>query len=154
MAASLTVSPALLRGVSPAAGKISRIALGDVTAPAQRFLQRPGRLRTQMHHVEGLPFGTRGGLLIHHQFPADGEYTVKILPLRGNTGALFGSVKGEQLEVIIDGERVKLFDFDKEVNKLETRMTVKAGKRAVGVTFLASNYAPTNDLQQRASCGA
>jgi mono/diheme cytochrome c family protein len=147
MAASLTVSPALLEAYISAAGKISRIALGNVTAPAQGSYSVPADY-TQMHHVEGLPFGTRGGLLIHHQFPADGEYTVKILPLRGNTGALFGSVKGEQLEVIIDGERVKLFDFDKEVNKLETRMTVKAGKRAVGVTFLASNYAPTNDLNK------
>jgi mono/diheme cytochrome c family protein len=147
MAASLRVSPALLEAYISAAGKISRIAFGNVTQPAQGSYSVPADY-TQMHHVEGLPFGTRGGLLIQHEFPSDGEYTVKILPLRGNTGALFGSVKGEQLEVIVDGERVKLFDFDKEVNKLETRMAVKAGKRAVGVTFLASNMAPSNDLNK------
>jgi hypothetical protein len=28
----------------------------------------------QSVHVEGLPLGTRGGVLIEHLFPADGEY--------------------------------------------------------------------------------
>ena len=74
----------LLEAYISAAGKISRIALGDVTAPAQGSYSVPADY-TQMHQVEGLPFGTRGGLLIRHQFPADGEYTVKILPLRGKS---------------------------------------------------------------------
>ena len=40
-----------------------------------------------MYHVEGLPFGTRGGLLIKHEFPADGEYVFKVVPVNeGNMG--------------------------------------------------------------------
>ena len=29
-------------------------------------------------HIEGLPLGTRGGMMVRHDFPADGEYTFAI----------------------------------------------------------------------------
>ena len=70
----------------------------------------------QNYHIEGLPFGTRGGILIKYQFPADGEYTFKVKGVTGYFQAVLGGVKGEQLEVTVDGERVKLFDWDKEIS--------------------------------------
>ena len=33
---------------------------------------------SQNQHIEGLPFGTRGGMLVRHNFPSDGEYKFSI----------------------------------------------------------------------------
>jgi mono/diheme cytochrome c family protein len=156
IAGALTMSPALMEAYLSAAGKISRLAIGDVTAPTQAVYTVPEDV-TQNYHIEGLPFGTRGGMLIKHEFPADAEYVFKILPVnKGNMAgsSAFGEVKGEQLEVTIDGERVHLFDWDEEVAKGEAvhagadteRIPIKAGLHTIGVTFLATNYAPGNDL--------
>ena len=98
-----------------AAGKISRLAIGDVSAPTQAVFEVPADT-AQNYHIEGLPFGTRGGILIKYQFPADGEYTFKVKGVTGYFQAVLGGVKGEQLEVTVDGERVKLFDWDKEIS--------------------------------------
>ena len=63
MASSLSMSSALLEGYLAAASKISRIAIGDTTAaPNQKTYVAPSDL-SQLEHVEGLPFGTRGGML-------------------------------------------------------------------------------------------
>src|SRR5439155_3688507 len=108
MAAALGLSPALLEAYLSAAGKISRLAIGDVKTPAQSLYRLPEDT-TQNYHVEGLPFGTRGGILIKHQFPADGEYDVKVVPVnRGLMGGsqAFGEVRGEKLDMLLDGERV------------------------------------------------
>ena len=49
--------------------------------------------------MEGMPFGTRGGMVVRHTFPADGEYKFSVQ----NFGV--GSfIPGEQLALIIDGE--------------------------------------------------
>ena len=73
IAGALTMSPALMEAYLSAAGKISRLAIGDVNSPSQAVFDVPGDT-AQNYHVEGLPFGTRGGLLIPFEFPADGEY--------------------------------------------------------------------------------
>ena len=115
IAGALTLSPALMEAYLSAAGKISRLAVGDVSAPTQAVFEVPADT-AQNYHVEGLPFGTRGGILIKYQFPADGEYTFKVKGVTGYFQAVLGGVKGEQLEVTVDGERVKLFDWDKEIS--------------------------------------
>jgi mono/diheme cytochrome c family protein len=151
VAAGLTVSPALVEGYMSAAGKISRLALGRATAPEERRYVSPQDY-SQETHVEGLPFGTRGGLRIRHNFPADGEYLFAWFPVRGNTGELYGSEsKDEQLIVLIDGERVGSFDISKlpqgtDNDKNELRLPVKAGHRTVGFTFLANTHIPGDDL--------
>jgi mono/diheme cytochrome c family protein len=161
IAGALGTSPALLEAYLSAAGKISRLAIGDVTAPTQTVYQVPEDT-TQNDHVEGLPFGTRGGMLIRHEFPADGDYAFKVTTVkRGNmgNGRAFGDVAGEQLEILLDGERVGMFDWDKETaskpgsffepGTIDLRIPVKAGLHVVGVTFLATNYAPINDHNQQ-----
>ena len=108
----------------------------------------------QNYHIEGLPFGTRGGMLIKHQFPADGEYTFNVKGVTGYFQAVLGRITGEQLEVTIDGERVKLFDWDKEIanttgnGSATPRIPVKAGLHTVGVTFLATNDVPGTELNK------
>jgi len=153
VAGSLGVSPALVEGYMSAAAKISRLALGHETSPQQkRYVAQQDY--SQENHVEGLPFGTRGGMVVRHYFPADGEYVISWFPVRGNTGELFGANrKGEQLEVLIDGERVGLFDIDKlpqgtDNDKNEVRLQVKAGERTVGLAFLNTTQVPIDDLNQ------
>ena len=68
IAGALSLSPALLEGYTSAAAKISRLAIGDVTEAAQTTYRVPSDT-TQEYHLEGLPFGTRGGLVVQHEFP-------------------------------------------------------------------------------------
>ena len=59
-------------------------------------------------------------MLIKHEFPADAYYVFQVFPVnKGNMGGsgAFGEVTGEQLEVIVDGERVHLFDWDEELSR-------------------------------------
>jgi hypothetical protein len=154
MAGTLTMSPALIEAYVSAAGKIARLALGNATAPTQAVYEAPAD-SAQDAHVEGLPFGTRGGMLVRHEFPADGEYVIKVRGIQGYSDNVVGQVKGEQVEVLIDGERVKLFDWDKEIAAGESgragvtpRIFVKAGLHTVGVAFLATNDAPGWELNR------
>ena len=64
---------------------------------------------SQNDHIEGLPLGTRGGILIEHNFPLDAEYAFKFGLLRTAVGAIFGgAAPDEQLELSVDGLRVQL----------------------------------------------
>jgi len=152
-AGTLVMSPPLLEAYLSAAGRLSRLAVGAAATPSQTVYRVPEDA-TQDYHVEGLPFGTRGGLVVHHQFPADGEYAFKVVPVnKGNMGSTtaFGEVRGEKLEVLLDGARLQLLDWDKEVARggtLDLRVPVKAGPHTLGVTFLATQYAPINDLNK------
>ena len=77
MAGTLTMSPALMEAYLSAAGKISRLAIGSETAPTLAVFDVAADTG-QNYHIEGLPFGTRGGMLIRHEFPADGEYVFTV----------------------------------------------------------------------------
>ncbi len=85
VASGLEVSPALVEGYVDAASKISRLALGHETAPARK-VYHVREDYSQEEHIEGLPFGTRGGMLIHHYFPADGEYAISWDPVQNHGG--------------------------------------------------------------------
>ncbi|MGP0075913.1 MAG: DUF1592 domain-containing protein [Bryobacteraceae bacterium] len=153
IAGALTLSPALMEAYLSAAGKISRLAIGDVSAPTQAVFEVPSDT-AQNYHIVGLPFGTRGGILIKYQFPADGEYTFKVKGVTGYFQAVLGGVKGEHLEVTVDGERVRLFDWDKEIStttgmgRSTQPIPVKAGLHTIGVTFLATNDVPGSELNK------
>jgi hypothetical protein len=154
VSSGLQVSPTLVEGYVNAASKISRLALGHETGSARK-IYHAREDTSQEDHVEGLPFGTRGGMLIHHYFPADGEYLISWEPVRTTVGGLFGGdSEDEKVELILDGQRLKLFQVGKEVllntlrEKLETRVNVKAGSHDVGATFLATTYVPNLDLNR------
>ena len=153
MAGTLTMSPALMEAYLSAAGKVSRLAIGTETAPTLVVFDAP--LDTaQNRHVEGLPFGTRGGLLIEHEFPADGEYVFTIKGMTGYFTRVLGNVAGEQLEITIDGERVYMFDWDEEIAPTEgnggrsTAIPIKAGFHRIGVTFLETNDLPDTEINR------
>jgi mono/diheme cytochrome c family protein len=153
IAGALTMSPALMEAYLSAAGKISRLAMGDVNAPSQAVFEVPADT-AQNHHIEGLPFGTRGGILIRHQFPVDGQYTFKVKGVTGYFQAVLGGVTGETLIVTVDGERVAQFDWDKEIagttglGKSTPKIPVSAGLHTLGVTFLATNDVPGSELNR------
>jgi mono/diheme cytochrome c family protein len=152
IAGTLSISPTLLESYVSAAAKISRVATGHWETPTEATYIAPSDT-SQNYYIPGLPFGTRGGMLVRHTFPADGEYNIVIDG--ANTGTFIG---GEQLEVSINGERIKLFEYDKEQitsnrngrpeQHAEVRVPVKAGTHNVGVTFLATNFHPQLDMFQ------
>src|SRR5215831_2772516 len=97
IADALGTSPALIQGYVSAAMKISRRAVGDRTLiPSQVTYNAPGGF-SQERHIEGLPLGTRGGMLIQHTFPVDAEYEFSV-------GGGFGG--GGAIDVTIDGQKV------------------------------------------------
>jgi mono/diheme cytochrome c family protein len=153
IAGALTMSPALMEAYLSAAGKISRLAVGTVDGAAQWVWDVPADT-AQNHHIEGLPFGTRGGIRIEHTFPADGEYRFNVKGVTGYFQAVLGGISGEMLQVLIDGERVHLFDWDRDISRTTGRgawtpnVKVRAGKHVVGVTFLATNDIPGTELNR------
>jgi hypothetical protein len=142
-----------MEGYLSAAGRISRLAIGTETAPTLAVFDAPHDT-SQNTHIEGLPFGTRGGMLIEHEFPADGDYVFTVKGMTGYFTAVLGNVGGEQLEVTIDGERVYLYDWDREIGSTEGNggrtpaVPIKAGFHRVGVTFIATSDLPDTGLNR------
>ena len=182
IAGALGISSTLVEAYVSAGQKISRLALGYPETPTLA-VYRTREDTSQDYHVEGLPFGTRGGLLVNHVFPSDGEYTLTVTPIFGDnmSPAGFGSVPCEQLEILLDGVQLgrvnwqgggrnqpppdcggrekgfnpptgqagpEAFLGGRGGNPMRVRFRTTAGVHAVGVTFLATNYAPVLDLDR------
>jgi hypothetical protein len=153
MAGTLTTSPALMEAYLAAAGKIGRLAVGTETAPTLAVFDAPHDT-SQNGYIEGLPFGTRGGMLIEHEFPADGSYVFTVKGMTGYFTAVLGNVKGEKLEVTVDGTRVYLYDWDTEIGNQEgnggrtPEIPLAAGFHRIGVTFIATSDLPDTGLNK------
>ena len=176
----LGVSPSLLERYVAAAAKISRLAVGERdAAPAQVTYSVKGDL-SQNQTLDGMPLGTRGGTTITHNFPVDGEYSIRLALLKLSFGQVFGEgAEGEELEVTLNGQRVKLFKLDEvpmffmreskgwhpakpqptDPNeervkmtpdiRLEFKLKVKAGPQTLGVAFLNKSNVINEDLVRR-----
>ena len=121
LAEALAVSPSLIQGYVSAAMKISRLAVGDKTmAPSQTTFAPPAGL-AQDRHIDGLPLGTRGGVVFHHTFPLDAEYEFAL----GGRG--FGPVG---LDLTIDGAQIKV------ENPRGFRIKVAAGPHTLGLALV------------------
>ena len=106
----LSVSPLLLERYVSAAGKISRLAIGDpAMKPALATYEIPPLLIQDERMSEDLPFGSRGGTVIRHNFPVDGTYDLQIRMQRDPSDRIFGLTEPHQMEVLVDGARVKTF---------------------------------------------
>jgi hypothetical protein len=150
IAGSLTISPTLLESYTSAAARVARMAVGYWKTPTEATYLAVGDA-SQNQHMEGLPLGTRGGLTARHDFPADGEYKFEVQ----NYG--IGSfIPGEQLEILVDGERAHLFKYQgvgmsqgmqaDNDGTLTVSIPVKAGSHVVGATFVATNFRPSLDM--------
>ena len=108
------LSPSLLDGYLRAASDISWLAIGNPAATSAAHTYTIPKTESQVEHVDGAPFGTRGGLSVVHVFPADGDYQFAMNFFHETTGAFAGGLaRGERIEVSIDGERVALLDIDR-----------------------------------------
>ena len=149
----LGVSPSLQERYLSAARKISAIAVGDLDVKPGSDTYRIRQDLSQDQHVEGLPLGTVGGILVRHTFPLDGDYVFQVKLYRTNLNIVRGLEYAHQVEFTVDGERVHLATiggkgdlaslFDKPTDtgdaveaRLRVRVAVKAGPREVAVAFV------------------
>lgn len=171
---ALSLSPLLLEKYMSAAGKISRMAVGDVRMkPVTTEYEPTKHLMQRSRMSEDLPFGSRGGMVVKHLFPVDGEYSIRIRMLRNHREYIVGLAEPHDLDVRLDGTRVKRFrvggehkgasgplfasaskvgDTPQETYEhfaddgLEFRIAVKAGTRLLGATFQKLTTEPEGAL--------
>ena len=105
VASVLKVSPSFLDQYISAARVVSTRAIGNPSPRPASATYRPPRGTDQSVHVDGLPLGTRGGLLVEHLFPADGEYKLNIGGL-ATAGYVRGMEYRHTLVATIDGAKV------------------------------------------------
>jgi hypothetical protein len=105
----LTTSPMLLERYLTVALRVADMAVGNAEAVATATPYVIPVDTTQDKHLEGLPLGTRGGALVTHTFPADGEYVFSGRLIRGVEEGYFG-IEGHDIPheflVLVDGETV------------------------------------------------
>jgi mono/diheme cytochrome c family protein len=156
------LSPTLMQGYLTAAAEISRLAVGDRTATARETTYPVSRWTSQREHVEGAPYGTRGGVSLVHTFPADGDYRFRVSFYHETTGALYGNGRAalhtaegpEQIEISIDGARAALLDIDRwmstsdpdGVNLRTEPIRITAGPHRVSAAFIRRLEGPVQDL--------
>ncbi len=156
----LRMSPALMERYLSASWNISRLAVGNMAITPATTVYRVRPDLSQDQHIEGLPLGTRGGILAEHTFPLDGEYEVKLRLWRNTFDLMRGMENPHEIEISIDGERVASVtaggreDFVKMAEnpgefgaKLDQQLTVrlplKAGVHKVtAYTILRSHAEP------------
>ena len=155
IAGVLGVSPTLMDRYLSAARKISRLAVASpVPSPTAEIFRVASDLG-QDARMEGLPFGTRGGMLVEYNFPEDAEYLIEVMP----DGPL--RIEPHDLEITIDGERIELLTVGKtpdendprglyvpEIGTLEVRVPVTAGPHEVGVAFLRKTSAEPEGIRK------
>ena len=149
----LGVSPSLQERYLTAAGRISRLAVGDPSMrPGSETYRIPQDL-SQNQHIEGLPLGTVGGLQVGHVFPLDAEYEFRTQLYRTNLNIVRGLQYPSEFEISIDGRQVHHVTiggnadlaamFDKPTDtgdavelRMRVRVPVTAGPHEVTATFI------------------
>ncbi|MEP7118445.1 MAG: DUF1592 domain-containing protein [Acidobacteriota bacterium] len=153
-------SPALLDGYLRAAGQVSRLALGDKQASATSATYRVLQVESQMHYVEGTPFGSRGGLAVVHNFPADGDYVFKAMLAHTISGELFGNTgiatsgSNELLEISVNGDRAALLEVPATMSDASEKgfvidtpaIHINAGPQRISAAFVPRFVGPVDDL--------
>ena len=148
----LGVSPALLERYLLASAKISRLAVGDPHIDPIVDTYRVRADLTQNEHLEGLPLGTRGGVLIHHDFPLDGDYVIKVKLLKSTVDLLFGNnAQNQLLEIALNGQRVQTLTINekKEIPPAEKGQTVKQGGFDPSAATKLSMSQPKDNVEAR-----
>lgn len=159
----LGVSPVLLERYLSAADRISALALGDPETEPGSDTYRARQDLSQDQHIEGMPFGTVGGIAVEHNFPLDAEYEFRLSMFRNNLEIMRGIERTHQVELSIDDERIYLRpiggadDLAKMKNMTEgsdaidarfrIRVPVKAGRHKIVATFLQKRGYGTQRLE-------
>ena len=159
----LTVSPSLMERYLSASWNISRMAVGNPNIAPATSVYRVRPDLSQDQHIDGLPPGTRGGILVKHNFPLDGEYNIKVRLWRNTFDLMRGMEDPHDIEVAMDGVRLKLVtaggreDFLKMAEnpgtfgtdldqRLTIRIPVKAGTHTIWATTVLRSHAARDDM--------
>ena len=156
ISAAQLLSPTLLEAYLNAASAVSRMAVGDRNPVFSQATYKTSPFASQhpWDHVDGTPYGTRGGLVVTHNFPADAEYEFRI-----NVAGGIGT-KLEDVDISIDGEQVALLMYERGIARNASSadaplgadylrsepIKVKAGQHRVSVAFVARAVGPYEDL--------
>jgi len=145
----LQVSPVLLERYLSTARKISRAAVGDTTIPVSyQTYEVPHRLVQDDRLDETAPVGSRGGTIVRHLFPVDGEYEISVTLQRNRDDEYLGLQRERKVDLRLDDQRLQLFTIAANPKKvvlgggtppdahLKIRLPVKAGTRELAATFL------------------
>jgi mono/diheme cytochrome c family protein len=145
----LQVSPVLLERYLSVARKISRTAVGDTTMPVSyQTYDVPHRLIQDDRLGETAPVGSRGGTMLRHLFPVDGEYEISVTLQRNRDDEYLGLARERKVDLRLDDQRLQLFTIAANPKKvvlgsgtppdahLKIRVPVKAGTRELAATFL------------------
>jgi hypothetical protein len=174
-AAALQVSPSFVDQYIYAARAVALEAIGNPKAPAVTTTYGdvanmvislppegdPGTGR-QQHHIAGMPFGTRGGFAVEHNFPADGDYELTIgdmalareVPRMEFENTVIALLDGKEFyRTTIGGEADhKAIDqrLDPAVEAINGRLRkirfrATAGQHRLAVTFLHRGFAESDE---------
>jgi len=174
-AASLQFTPNFLDQSLSAARALSLQAVGDPKAPpidttygnvANMIISLPPRptqgAGNQEKYQDGMPFGTRGGMVEEHVFPADGDYVLTIgdmalareVPKMEFENTVIALLDGKEFyRTTVGGEAdhklidQKLDDGVFQVNKRlrDIHFHATAGQHKIAVTFLRRSYAESDE---------
>ena len=152
------LDPGRMERYLSAAQKVSRLAMGaPVRSPVADTFIVPSDLNQEVH-VEGLPFGTRGGSAVRYNFPVDAEYEIRAeLGKSWNSNRIGGLRKPHDVVFTLDGEPVKVLAVEPVSRRdpsalsadqysqpdrpadadLFVRIPVTAGPHVVGAAFVS-----------------
>lgn len=152
---ALGINPLLLEQYLTAATRISRLAVGSPEIPLVAESHRAAPDLSQDVHLPGLPLGTRGGLLTHHNFPLDAEYHFDIRLMMTTVDQIKGVEFEQQADIWIDDELVHSITFGglEDFNlgrgeqrvaveeKMQVTLPVTAGRHEIAIAFVDENSA-------------
>ena len=162
IASVLKVSPSFLDQYIAAARVVSEQAVGSPN-PRNESVVYPMDSSYQGAHVHGLPMGTRGGVVVEHMFPVDGEYAISILGMAG-AGYTLGMEYNHDVIITVDGERIFRHDIGggedlrlldqvqapavAEINGRfsDIRVPLTSGPHRIGVAFVARSFAESDEF--------
>ena len=139
----LRMSQSLLERYLAASRSISHLALGSPPPTAVSETYRAAQDEQQHERADGLPFGTRGGMLIRHHFPLDADYDLKI-----RVSGARGLDEQNRIEVTVDGEPIDLSAVELG-SSIELRMPITAGPHDIGVTFYRNPPVLVEQVRER-----
>ena len=145
LSAAQGLSTTLLEAYLRAATEVSRLAVGNPQAPSVST-KYTNPIEISQHawdRLEGAPMGTRGGMVVTHHFPADGEYVFSVETLFGQ------GVPGEDLDISIDGVGVATLKLPHNASRrvpIETEpIFVTAGQHTIAAAFVRKIDGPYED---------
>ena len=139
----LRISQSLLERYLNASRVISRLAVGS--PPPAPFSEefRAAQDEQQQDRATGMPFGTRGGMLVPYHFPLDADYDLKI-----RVSGARGLDEQNRIEVTVDGEPIDLSAVELG-SSIELRIPITAGPHDIGVTFYRNPPVLVEQVRER-----